>query len=189
MRDQVSALALVVLHAFGFAAVQAQSLAEVARQEQERRKSLKTEAKVYTNKDLRSAPAARPVQPKPAPDTAPSSAGGDAASRTDSPEAQPTVAQEKERDQTYWSGRMKDLQAALERNQTYLDALQSRINALTTDFVNRDDPAQRARIATDRDRAVAEFERLKVQIERDRKAIVDFEEEARRAGVPPGWLR
>jgi hypothetical protein len=84
---------------------------------------------------------------------------------------------------------MKELQAALERNQTYADALQSRINALTTDFVNRDDPAQRAVIAADRQKAVVELERLKTQIEDDRAAIATFQEEARRAGVPPGWLR
>ena len=84
---------------------------------------------------------------------------------------------------------MKELEAALERDQTYADALQSRINALTTDFVNRDDPAQRAVIAADRQKAVVELERLKTQIEDGRAAIADFQEEARRAGVPPGWLR
>jgi hypothetical protein len=44
-------------------------------------------------------------------------------------------------------------------------------------------------IGVDRDRAVAEFERLKSQIEADRKAITALELEARRASVPPGWLR
>ena len=43
----------------------------------------------------------------------------------------------------YWRKRLADLQTALDRDQTYLDAVQSRVNALTTDFVNRDDPAQR----------------------------------------------
>jgi hypothetical protein len=36
---------------------------------------------------------------------------------------------------------------------------------------------------------MAELERLKKQVVDDRKAIADIEEEARRAGVPPGWLR
>jgi hypothetical protein len=84
---------------------------------------------------------------------------------------------------------MKELQAALQRDQTYADALQSRINALTTDFVNRDDPAQRAVIAADRQKAIVELERLKTQIEDDRAAVAALQEEARRAGVPPGWLR
>ena len=67
--------------------------------------------------------------------------------------------------------------------------MQSRINALTTDFVNRDDPAQRAGLERDRQKAVGELSRLKQQVEDGRKAIADLEEEARRAGVPPGWLR
>jgi len=36
---------------------------------------------------------------------------------------------------------------------------------------------------------VAELDRLKKQLLADKKAIADLEEEARRAGVPPGWLR
>ena len=36
--------------------------------------------------------------------------------------------------------------------------MQTRINALTTDFVNRDDPAQRAVIEHDRQKALAELD-------------------------------
>jgi len=81
------------------------------------------------------------------------------------------------------------LQAQLERDQTYADALQSRINQLTSDFVGRDDPAQRAVLARDKQKAIDELNRLKQAIVNDKKAISDLEEEARRAGVPPGWLR
>ncbi len=84
---------------------------------------------------------------------------------------------------------MKAAQEQLERDQTYADALQSRINALTTDFVNRDDPAQKNMIERDRLRAIAELDRLKQTIPNDKKAIDNVLEEARRAGVPPGWLR
>ena len=38
-----------------------------------------------------------------------------------------------------------------------LEALQSRVNALSTDFVNRDDPFQRAKIAEDRQKALSEM--------------------------------
>ena len=41
---------------------------------------------------------------------------------------------------------MTDARQALERSQMYLDALQSKINALWADFTARDDPAQRAQI-------------------------------------------
>ena len=84
---------------------------------------------------------------------------------------------------------MKNLRDRLDRDQIYVDALQSRVNALSTDFVNRDDPVQRAQVASDRQRALGELERLKRQIADEKQAIADLEEEARRAGVPPGWLR
>ena len=84
---------------------------------------------------------------------------------------------------------MKTIQDKLDRDQTYAEALQTRVNSLTADFVNRDDPAQRAVIERDRQKAVAELARLQQDIVNGKKAVADLEEEARRAGVPPGWLR
>jgi hypothetical protein len=93
------------------------------------------------------------------------------------------------KDEAYWSGRMRDLRAQLERDQTFMDALQSRINALTTDYVNRDDPAQRRQIGIDREKALSELDRVRKAVEDDTRAIPALEDEARRAGVPAGWLR
>jgi hypothetical protein len=93
------------------------------------------------------------------------------------------------RDQAYWAGRLKAAQEQLARDETYVAAMQSRINALTTDFVNRDDPAQKRTIEQDRLKAIAEMDRLKQAIANDKKALDSVLEEARRAGVPPGWLR
>jgi hypothetical protein len=67
--------------------------------------------------------------------------------------------------------------------------MQTRINSLTADFVNRDDPAQRAVIERDRQKSIAELARLTKSVQDTKKAIADLQEEARRAGVPPGWLR
>jgi hypothetical protein len=93
------------------------------------------------------------------------------------------------KDEAYWRSRISGARSALERSRIFADALQSRINALTTDFVNRADPAQRAQIELERQRAVAELDRVKKEIAEQTKAISDIEEEARKAGVPPGWLR
>ena len=84
---------------------------------------------------------------------------------------------------------MNAARAALDRSKIFADALQSRINALTTDFTNRDDPAQRAQIEVDRQRALAELDRVKKEIADQTKAISDIQEDARKAGVPPGWVR
>ena len=84
---------------------------------------------------------------------------------------------------------MKDAREKQQRSQMFADSLQTRINSLTTDFVNRDDPAQKAKIEADRKAAVTELERVKKEIDAQNKAIAAIEDEARRAGVPAGWLR
>lgn len=170
----------------------AQSLGDVAKKEEERRKQVTAAGKVYTNKDL--APAPPSSMPPPAPDASGAAAGSGATAKepaADGKSADKDASKDAgdKKDQAYWSGRMKAAQEAVDRDSTLADAMQSRINALATDFVNRDDPAQRAVIERDRQKALGELERLRKQITADKKAITDIEEEARRAGVPPGWLR
>lgn len=163
-------------------------LADVAKDEEARRKSVRKPSRVYTNGSLR--PDISAGVP-PAPGTAASTAKPANASPSNaSPAAPATAAKPGEvKDQAYWSERMKAARAALDRTQIFADSLQSRINALQTDYVNRDDPAQKAKIESDRNAALAELERVKKELDDQRKAIIALEDEARRAGVPSGWLR
>jgi len=165
----------------------AQSLAEVAKKEADRRKSVSEPAKVYTNKDLSPVPPGSPPPPSPA------AAPNDTAKAADGDKKADDKAEKTEKgpvkDQAYWSGRLKGLQDKLARDKDYADAMQTRINSLTTDFVNRDDPAQRSVIEQNRNKSIAELGRLNTSVKDTQKAIDDLLEEARRAGVPPGWLR
>jgi hypothetical protein len=168
----------------------AQTLGDVARKSEEARKTAKKDTKVYTNSDAGNVAAATAITTlgsgdKPADTTTPADTTKPA--ETAKPGQAPTT--ETAKDQAYWSERMKTLRMQLERDIAFRTALQVQINSLTTDFVNRDDPAQRAVIETDRNRALAELDRLSKAIEDDKKAIAEFEEEARRANVPAGWLR
>jgi hypothetical protein len=179
-----SLIVLVAVAAPAFAS--GQGLADLAKKEEARRKTVKPARKVYTNGDLKSdgtsaAPASTPATPTPAPAAPAPSSTGDA--------AKPEGASTETKDQAYWSNRVRTARSALDRSRIFADALQSRINALNNDFVNRDDPAQRAQIELERQRATAELERVKREIADHTKAIADIEEEARKAGVPPGWLR
>jgi hypothetical protein len=166
--------------------VAAQSLADVARQEEERRKRVKEPAKVITNRDL--GPALSAGAP-------PSAAGSESSKAGEPKDGQKDAEKDKDKtkepvkDQAYWSRRLKDLQTQLDRDQAFSTALQSQINGLTAEFTARDDPAQRTAIEQNRQKALAELNRLKDAIVKDKKAIDDFNDEARRAGVPPGWLR
>jgi hypothetical protein len=44
-------------------------------------------------------------------------------------------------------------------------------------------------VAGDRQRALTELDRVKKEIQLQTKALADLQEEARKSGVPPGWLR
>jgi hypothetical protein len=208
MRYQFSwPAALVTASLLGAVAapVFAQSLADVARQEAERRKHIAEPSKVYTDKDLKPAPP--PTTPPPASDGA-AAAGADttsgdqtvaadATSGTDASGAKDTGAAGTDnagtpagsRTQAEWSAGMKERQDKLDRDQVLLQSVQNRIDSLTADFTSRDDPAQRDLIAQDRQRSLDELDRLRKDLASDRQAISDYEEEARRAGVPAGWLR
>jgi hypothetical protein len=177
----VSALLTAALFA-GTAA--AQSLAEVARMEKARRREVKSSAPVITNKDLK--PARQITSPPPPPVAA---ASDDPTAAQPLAPALPEDGLLDEKDEQVWRQKMADARLALERSQMYHDALQSKINALWAEFTARDDPAQRAQIELERQRAIAESERVEAEITARQKAISDLEEEARRAGVPPGWLR
>jgi hypothetical protein len=95
----------------------------------------------------------------------------------------------KQGDEKFWRDRMSSARQALDRDRLLLEAMQGRINSLTTDFVNRDDPAARAQVEANRQKALAEFDRLKKQITTDEQTISDIQTEARQKGVPPGWIR
>lgn len=178
----VRALVLLVVAAWAMPAA-AQSLAAVARKEEARRKQVKQPSKVITNKDLRPVTARPQPAPAPAESPAPTEGAPPAAA------AAPDEEQQREQDEEAWRNKMADARQALDRSQMYADALQSKINALWADFTARDNPVERAQIEIERKKAIAEQERVKSEIEAQKKAIADLEEEARKAGVPPGWIR
>lgn len=180
-------------------ALQAQSLGDLARREEERRKTVVTPGKVYTNDSLRSTPppqpaaAATPVPAAATPAAAPPDAAPSSPSQTQTPapagSAVPPPAVTVKKDEVYWRGRLQAERDALERARVLLAALQSRVNGLQADFVNRDDPAQRDTIFSERQRALSELERVGREIQQHTKAIADIQEEARRAGAPAAWYR
>jgi len=185
------AVALVLVSG---AAASAQSLADVARQEEERRKAVAKAGKVYTNDHLPPAPPVSAPRPAagavaPAKPAEPEAAGGPAAGDVVKPADQATGGGAAPTTEDAWRKRVAAEREALARSEILADALQSRINALTTDFENRGDPAQRSVIFADRQKALAELDRVRKEIEEHRKAIITIQEEARRAGVPAGWTR
>ena len=173
------------------AAASAQSLVDVARAEEARRKAIRAPAKVYTNEDL-----LRPdeVGSTPAPSPAPAAAAAKAADPAKPADAKPAAPDEAKKDEPkkdekYWKNRITVAREAAEHDKVLIDALQSRVNALSADFVNTSDPAQRAVVEANRKTALGEMDRLTKDLEKQTKTLADTQEEARKANVPPGWLR
>jgi len=161
------------------------SLGEVALREAVRRRSTPASVRTVTGADLEPAPERTPRP------TVPPPAGATEATPAAKPGEKPTLpAEEKEaRTETWWRSRIGQARAALERDRVLVAALENRVSTLTRDVVNRDDPAQRALLIAERIRALEELELMRKQVVADTEAIAAIEEDARRQGVPPGWLR
>ena len=181
--------ALIVLPSI--AAAQTPTLGEVAKREQERRKATKSSDKVLTNKDLPATaqqPASASGTATPSTTQAPAAAGG---ATTAAPAgADKKGAPSEQRDEAWWRERITEAREALRRNEMFAEALQTPHQLADQRLLeSRTIPYQRAQIAEDRQKAISEMDRLKADVESSKKKIADIEEEARRAGVPPGWLR
>jgi hypothetical protein len=173
--------------------VAAQPLAEVARLEKLRRQALAERTapdgappKVYTASDLRGS--GRLTTSALETSTAAAGTAADATSTTTGTEDAPTT-DEGPTDEDQWRNRVAAVREARERARLMADALQNRVDGLWADYTTRDDPAQRTVIEQNRQEALAELENTTNQINDLSQQLADIAEEARRANVPPGWLR
>jgi hypothetical protein len=169
---------IAAVFAVSAAYAQTPTLGELAKREQERRKAVKAPAKVLTAEQV-------PKIVTPTPATLPGGAPADPKAEKPGGEVKDDPAQQ----EAAWKARMSALREELRRGEMFAEALQTRINSLSADFTSRDDPYQRQKVADERLKALAELDRVKADIELVKKKVADAEEEARRAGVPPGWLR
>ena len=176
----------------GSPAASGQTLGEVAKKEADRRKAQPQTGKVYTNKDL-PASAQKPASANPSTETPAQTPTDPVAAATEQKaedgKAPGDKPQGDQKDQAYWKNRMATAREELRRSEMFAEALQTRVNTLNKDFSSRDNPAQRSAIGADRTEALNELTRVKQDVERGKKQIADIEEEARKAGVPPGWVR
>ena len=162
--------------------VSAQSLGAVAKEAEAKRNATKSSGKVYTNDSLRGAPAPTPAAPAPA---APSTPTADSTA-ADANKAKANSAKD---DEAGWRDRIKSERDALARSEAFSAALQSQINGLYGEFTACQAPPQCSEVSAKRQKAIGELDRVKKEIETHTKAIADIQEEARKAGVPPGWVR
>jgi hypothetical protein len=164
----------------------AQSLAELSRATEAARNATASRpaAPVYTNKDLlpSNRPAsnqssASPVQPS-APDRANASSIAPA-------ETLPPAG----KDETYWRERMRPLRDRLDRARALADNTKRRADGLMR---SSDKCFRIGMVCEDYNeslRLTDQHKTLLAEVARAEQDVFALEEEARRAGVPPGWLR
>jgi hypothetical protein len=183
----------------GAAASQAQSLADVARQEQARRKTVKRPTKVYTNADVKVIQPATPATGEVTKETSgdgtaiPAGEGSTPASGQDGAAAtapdngpKPGVASG---DEAKWRSRFTDAREQVSRSQIQLEAMRVRVTQLNAAKATGPDGQQSASLQTRQREALQEFDKLRADVEKNQKALATLEADAKAAGVPPGWLR
>jgi hypothetical protein len=174
MNGRTCGLALAVALTAG--PVLGQSLGEAAAREREKRAKQAKPPRTYTNDDLKKVSGSKDGSPSPASSTAPPPEA----------DADPEGPSEAE-----WRQRAAKAREAVAEAEASVQRIQDRIDVLRLD---RDpsrlgDPFRLQSIEADVAKAQRELEAAKADVGRAKQAVADLEDEARRAGVPPGWLR
>jgi hypothetical protein len=195
----------------GTSDVATQSLADVARKEEARRKTIKRPMRVYTNAD---AEARRPLttaaaRPQAAPATQPPSsstssdhepghgaAPGETPTKPDAGSGQPkeqgssTGSAQTRNDEASWRARLQKAQDLLSRSETALQSAQREAAAQSLALGPSGSVANQAADMNAKYQAVVkEIERLRNEVVKHTYAVAEVHEQARREGIPPGWLR
>lgn len=179
----------LIVFAVGAAVCSAQSLGEIAKKAAAERAAKAAAAekdgktaplKILTDKDVK--PDINAPTPKPEPDTA------SAAAKPEKPkEEKAVVSADPPKDEAYWKSRMRILQSKLADDQNELTI--ARVHVVDVEAFIRPDGTMSSTIAENLLKAQARRDKAIAAIANDKRVISDLEEEARRAGVPPGWLR
>jgi hypothetical protein len=158
------------------------SLAAAARKAREQKKDAAKPAKVFTNDDLPSGGGISTVGAEKDADSAAAGSKEDAA---------PAGAN----DEKTWRSRFAKLHHKLDQDQDELDVLQRELGVAQTQFYGGDptkamnDQMSGQPFGTEYNKKLADIDAKKKQVEADKQAIADAEDELRKSGGDPGWAR
>jgi len=166
-----------------------QDLAALARKEKARRAAVPKPARVLTEEDVR---ATAPDAPSPTPTTG--SEPATASTPSVEPPSSEALAAREEQERGQWKERAEAVRDAIKQAEARLSLLEKEFVALRSDLTQvsaaeAQDPMRLQK----RDQKIAEsyqaIEAQKRAVADARKALTQLEEDARRKGVPPGWIR
>ena len=151
---------------------------QAAKRERERRAKI-TSVRVFTNKDIqeylekhKSIPGVESVVEEPAPQTQTSEA-----------------VDPYEKEEQYWRGRYRTAAGRITAAKDKINQLQAEADDLTRAFYATPDAAKREEINDERNKLLEDMELVKDELDQANVALEELQEEARKAGAFPGWLR
>jgi len=156
-------------------------LADAARKAREQKKEAPKASKIFTNDDLPVAGGISAVG-----STAPASSQGAGGAEAN---AKPPS------DEKAWRERFAGLRHKLEQDQAELDVLQREAGVAEVQYYNGDpmkaeqDQTSNQPLGAAYNKKVADIDAKKKQVEADKQAISDAEDDLHKAGGDPGWAR
>ena len=170
-----------------FAQTPPKSLADVARQEAERRKTVEKSNKVYTNEDTKGG---RPLTTGAAslakPPAAVAEKAGDAAEGVGGREGKGAGKGEMTKEaRAALLKRILDLKDQISRNELEAGKVSAQMNQTNTDVLNSFDQVTRNDLLEQRDGALANYRTLQSDTEALRKVLSDLEADARKLASAP----
>lgn len=193
---------LVAVLTLAAGSLPAQSLGELAAKEKRRReeeqKKNKGPARVVTTEDLarvQGATATEPAKPVSAQEL------GGTRRRSDADEPDQDRPREKPanpegeaperggQDEKTWRAQAAELRQEIQAAEQKLKALEEQVNKLFGDIQRSTDTYEILRLRGEQDKLGEQIKMAKRELDGVRQELVQLEESARRAGVPPGWIR
>jgi hypothetical protein len=190
----------IIVVLFGASAASGQSLGDLAKKTAADREKAKTTTatpkddkpapKVYTDADLK----VLDPMPSDVPATPPASIAEATADPSKPADTTLMPTQGDPKAEAYWKDRMRGVETRLTADDAQLTAAASRLREYEA-ALSESQRAINGEVYVDRTLKVQvlatrdEVGRLRATVASDRSQIAALEEEARRAGVPPGWLR
>ena len=159
-------------------------VADVAKKEKERRNKIIAPGKVFTNADIAAFKAKQG-------DTSSNVAEGTESSDDNPPDYDVSLPPDSHspENEKYWKDRMQQATDHLQQLQSKADDLQKTISGLMLNVTNYDGVVAGPQLNAQLGEMKDQLESTKEEIKSANQAIEDLQEEARKAGVPPGWMR
>jgi len=193
MRSVPVVIAGLLLAAFA-AGGSAQSLAELAKKEKERRAAIKTEAKVINNEKAAQAVGSVSAAQPPGTDAEKPAAAGETkpAAEPGTEKARPVTDEPVDfqgRTESYWRQTFADARKRVAELENQTNVIVLKLTDLQNQFYREANGFKQQTIQREIQKTLFEQDKTKENLAQAKADLVDLEREARKSGALPGWFR